>query len=167
MTIECELQTVISSSFAVEVGNIVDWQELEGCTYNYSFCVNIEKNTVSTVTYGVDIRLQSPEQFKDFFYKAARTLKAMEQDFMDELPGISRVPEAAPSSVNELYFYRDEFSADKVMDHVKEAVAFAEAEAAGNFEVTDEQLALPYLWGWQSIAAGILWIPGIPLYMNI
>jgi hypothetical protein len=50
------------------------------------------------------------------------------------------VHEAVPSSVDELYFYRDEFPADKVMDHVKEVVAlYVEAEAAGNFEATDEQ----------------------------
>ncbi|MDR1024433.1 MAG: hypothetical protein LBL56_01805, partial [Treponema sp.] len=45
-------------------------------------------NAGPEVTYGVDIRLQSPEQFKDFFYKAACALKAVEQDFMDELRNI-------------------------------------------------------------------------------
>jgi hypothetical protein len=56
---------------------------------------------------------------------------------------IPRVPEAVPSSVESIYFYRGEFPADedmaRVMDRVKEAIAFTEAEAAGNFEAADEQ----------------------------
>jgi hypothetical protein len=46
----------------------------------------------SAVTYRVDIRLQSPEQFKDFFYKAAHALKAVEQDFIEELQNIDISP---------------------------------------------------------------------------
>ena len=42
-------------------------------------------NPDSTVTYSIEIPLQSPGQFKDFFYKAAHELKAVESDFMDEL----------------------------------------------------------------------------------
>jgi hypothetical protein len=45
-------------------------------------------NADSAVTYSVDIRLQSPEQFKYSFYKAARALKAVEQDFINELKSI-------------------------------------------------------------------------------
>jgi hypothetical protein len=45
----------------------------------------------SEVTYSVDIPLQSPEQFKDFFYKAAYALKAVEQDFIDELRNIGLI----------------------------------------------------------------------------
>jgi hypothetical protein len=45
--------------------------------------------------------------------------------------------------VEELYFYRGEFPADedmaRVMDRVKETIAFEEAAAVGNFEATDEQ----------------------------
>ena len=37
------------------------------------------------ITYSIEIKLQSPEQFKDFFYIAARELKAIENDFVNEL----------------------------------------------------------------------------------
>ena len=42
-------------------------------------------NADPAITYSVEIQLQSPEQFKNFFYKAAHELKAVEKDFMDEL----------------------------------------------------------------------------------
>jgi hypothetical protein len=64
--------------------------ELEGKVQSAASKVNARHtlgrvNADSAVTYSVDIPLQSPEQFKDFFYKAARALKAVEQDFMEEL----------------------------------------------------------------------------------
>jgi hypothetical protein len=46
----------------------------------------------SAVKYRVDIPLQSPEQFKDFFYKAACALEAVEQDFIEELQNIDISP---------------------------------------------------------------------------
>jgi hypothetical protein len=46
----------------------------------------------SAVTYSVDIPLQSPEQFKDFFYKAVHALEAVEQNFMEELRNINISP---------------------------------------------------------------------------
>jgi hypothetical protein len=45
-------------------------------------------NADSAVTFSVDIWLQSPEQFKYSFYKAARALKAVERDFINELKSI-------------------------------------------------------------------------------
>jgi len=42
-------------------------------------------NPDSGVTYSVNIPLQSPEQFKDFFYEAAKELKTIDIEFMDEL----------------------------------------------------------------------------------
>jgi hypothetical protein len=57
----------------------------------------------SAVTYRVDIRLQSPEQFKDFFYKAVRALKAVEQDFIEELQniGVFWKPSSEPCETGE------------------------------------------------------------------
>ncbi|MDR1286111.1 MAG: hypothetical protein LBK08_00740, partial [Treponema sp.] len=57
----------------------------------------------SAVTYRVDIRLQSREQFKDFFYKAARALKAVEQDFIEELRniGVFWKPSSEPCEIGE------------------------------------------------------------------
>jgi hypothetical protein len=184
-------------------------------------------NADSAVTYSVDIRLQSPEQFKYFFYKAARALKVVEQDFINELNSIeslgvrfltfssepwetgeriigelcakqgfikgsdgksclkalvnnktleveygvfvrggaggrnagydkrcdtcislydtevSKVHEAESSSETIICVNPGEFTADKDMARLKETVAsvlaFEEAQAMGNFEVTDEQ----------------------------
>jgi hypothetical protein len=169
-------------------------------------------NADSAVTYSVDIPLRSPEQFKDFFYKAVRALKAVEHDFLDELRNIgldfwklssepckigeriigelcakqgfisgsdgksclkalgnnntlmveyrvydrgiityishypteiSKVsaadPYSVPYSAQTIRFYHGKVPADEAMDHVKKAIAFAEAEAAGNFEAADEQ----------------------------
>ena len=42
----------------------------------------------SMVTYSVEISLSSPWQFKEFFYKAAQDLKAIESDFMAELENL-------------------------------------------------------------------------------
>jgi hypothetical protein len=55
------------------------------------------------VTYRVDIPLQSPEQFKDFFYKAAYALKAVEQDFIEELRniGVFWTPSSEPCETGE------------------------------------------------------------------
>jgi len=57
-------------------------------------------NAYPSVTYSVEIRLQSPEQFKDFFYKAAHELKAVESDFMDELINIGLKFEPLSYSLN-------------------------------------------------------------------
>jgi hypothetical protein len=75
-----------------------DWEhdpELEGKVQYVANKVNARHplgrvNADSMVTFSVDIWLQSPEQFKYSFYKAARVLKAVEQDFMNELKSIGR-----------------------------------------------------------------------------
>jgi hypothetical protein len=73
-----------------------DWEddpELEGKVQHIANKVNTRHplgrvNADSMVTFSVDIRLQSPEQFKYSFYKAARALKVVKQDFNNELKSI-------------------------------------------------------------------------------
>jgi hypothetical protein len=70
-----------------------DDPELEGKVKSAANKVNERHNLgkvipEQAVVYSVDIRLRSPEQFKDFFYKAAHELKVVKNDFMNELQNI-------------------------------------------------------------------------------
>ena len=70
-----------------------DDPDLQGKVESTAFRVNerhdpAKVEAYSVVTYSVEISLSSPGQFKEFFYKAAQDLKAVESDFMAELENL-------------------------------------------------------------------------------
>jgi hypothetical protein len=113
--------------------------ELQGKVESAAHKVNERHNLGKVIpqqgiVYSVDIGLESPEQFKDFFYKAAHELKSVESDFMDELKNMGLEFWSGSNQVDE------GIDTDAYFESLRDGVLHDRAEKDKNGEGKNENL---------------------------